>query len=197
MDRTINEIAAELARHEAKGNVSTRTQRVPHADARTEEDAAYRRAYGTGGKAPYGKPLRAAFYQYLPESPRHTSANEDECRRYVRQIDETLEQDCWSGNERERLRQLRKIWNRRATGRDARYLTHGNAGGKTNKVWKAHAAPGSARMVFTEVQQAIVESNARYFEAMGSKVVRDAPPEQKFVVDKRWPMGRANPSRRV
>jgi hypothetical protein len=157
-------------------------------ERRDGEDSDYRRAWGTGGKAPFGRPLRAAFYQYLPESPRHTLPDPDACRVYVGQIDETLERGCWSPNEIERLRQLRRIWDRRAKGLDLRYKAHGNMPGVNNAHDRKHDRPNSARSIMEKIQAAIAESNGK---------VKAARQEQKFVVDPKWPLGRPNPDRRV
>ncbi len=181
MDRTINELAAELARHEGKDDVSTRAQRVPHADPRKEEDASYRRAYGTKGKAPYGKPLRAAFYQYLPEAPKGAYVSHDAARTYAAQIQQVLDRDEWMADERDRLRVLLKRWRLRADGQDARFEAMGVQGGINNKY-----RPKSVRDIVLTIRAELLAS-----------VGKSAPPEQKFVVDAKWPFGRPNPSRRV
>ena len=174
MDRTIAELAAELARHESKENVSTRAQRVPHADPRKEEDAAYRRAYGTNGKAPYGRPLRAAFYQFLPEAPKGAYISHDTARSYADRIQQVLDMEQWTADERDRLRVLKKRWMKRAEGHDARFEAMGVQGGMNEKYRKR-----GVRDAILTIRQALEKS-----------LGRQPAPEQKFVVDAKWPFGK-------
>lgn len=102
-------------------------------DPRDAEDANYRRAYGVHGRRPFGRPLRAAFYAYLPDVPRTRNLPADFARDYLRRIRDVQEMQCWSRRERLRLRVLERRWERRAEGRDGRYNTLGTQPGPTNK----------------------------------------------------------------
>jgi hypothetical protein len=172
-------------------NWRTREQKL---DPRTESDSAYRAAWGIAGRRPYGTGLRAAFYEFLPDAPRHTRPDIDGCKHYVRQIIETLERNCWTQRERDRLNMLRKIWTRRAEGLDSRYITHGNSPGRglAAGLWK-NAPSRGVRKIFDEMQTAIAESDARYYANAGIKVSRPAPRSAKYVVDAKFPFGRFNP----
>jgi hypothetical protein len=171
----MNRVAAQLrAKLEDKGDTATRSQRVPHADPRKEEDAAYRRAYGTNGKAPYGRPLRAAFYQFLPESPRGQYVSHEAAKQYVAEIQRVLDTEQWTRDERTRLKALKRIWSRRAEGRDARFEAMGVQGGVTNK-----HRPKTTRDIIIAIRDAIEASG-------GGRVVSD----KKFVVDVKWPLGK-------
>ena len=182
--KPIAQVAAELQKAERRPLPLKRND--GGLERRDQEDSDYRRAWGNSqGKAPFGKPLRAAFYQYLPEAPRHTTPNIDGCRMYVQQIDETIERGCWSTYEMGRLRQLRKIWDRRAKGLDLRYKAHGNMPGNLDS---RPARPNSARTILQKIYDAIAESGGK---------VKVARQEQKFVIDPKWPLGRFNPDRRV
>jgi hypothetical protein len=103
-------------------------------DPRDAEDSkyreAYRTAYGGTAKRPFGRPLRAAFYAYLPDVPLTRNLPADFARNYLRQIHEVQEMQCWSRRERERLRVLERRWARRVRGVDARYNAHGTAPGR-------------------------------------------------------------------
>lgn len=158
--------------------------RQEQVDPRDESDSAYRHAWGRDGKAPFGRPLRAAFYQYLPEAPKHTRPNIDAYFDYVRQIDDTIERGCWSNREITRLNVLRKIWDRRARGLDMRYKTCGNVRGQGRGEKAAAHQPGSARTCIEAIYARIAESGA------GQVVGR---PTQAFLVDPKWPLGRPNP----
>lgn len=182
--KSMAEVVATLSKTEQRAR-PTRTSQV---NPRDEEDAAYRAAWGQDGKAPYGRPLRAAFYEFLPQAPRHTKPDPDGCRVYVMQITECMERGCWSRREMDRLRTLRKMWDRRARGEDARYIAHGNAPGRTNALDRKSARPGDGRSTFEAIQNAIRESGG---------LVKPAPPTQKFVVDAKWPFGRPNSDRRM
>lgn len=106
---------------------------VPHPkkrDPRDVEDSKYRKAYGQDGRRPFGKPLRAAFYEYLPDVPRTKYVGIDFARTYLAKIYEVQEMQCWSRKERERLRQLQRRWERRVRGEDARYNRLGTAPGR-------------------------------------------------------------------
>lgn len=181
MTRTITELAAELARHEGKGDIATRSQRVAHADPRKEEDAAYRRAYGTDGKAPWGRPLRAAFYQYLPDAPTGAHISHDAARVYADRIQQVLDRDEWTKDERNRLKVLKKRWVKRASGHDARFEAMGVQGGVNEKYRKK--TPDDRLKV---LRDEIAKSQGR-----------PTRPEQKFVVDPKWPFGKPNVDRPV
>lgn len=90
-----------------------------------EEDAAYRRAWGTNGRRPWGRPLRAAFYAELPESPRGRWVSIDDCKRYLGRLREVYEMGCWTSQEVDRLKALMKRWERRVRGEDARFTAMG------------------------------------------------------------------------
>lgn len=173
-----DQIAARLRHLDPKPRRAPRQQRV---DPREDADADYRAAWGRDGKAPYGIPLRAAFYQYLPEAPKGRFAGRDDAARYVLEINRVIEMQQWSAQERERLRQLQRKWTARAEGRDARYLVLGTQGGINNKCRKKTAAD-----IICAIRDAINES-------AGVK----AAPTQKYVVDPKWPFGKPNPDRRV
>lgn len=117
---------------------------VPHPrqrDVRDIEDSNYRKAYGINGRKPFGAPLRAAFYAYLPDVPltRHLPA--DFARNYLAQIHRVQEMQQWSRRECERLRVLERRWSRRASGLDARYNEYGTAPGRTNRDRDPRANP--------------------------------------------------------
>ncbi len=174
MTRTINELAAELARHEAKGDVSTRAQRVPFPDPRKEEDAAYRRAYGKDGKAPWGHPLRAAFYQYLPEAPAGRYVSHEDAQRYAAKIQSVLDMEQWTKDERNRLKVLKRRWDARAAGKDARFEALGVQGGLNEK-----HRPKSVRDIILVIRHELEASLGRPVNS-----------EQRFVVDAKWPFGK-------
>lgn len=104
--------------------------RVPFDDARKEADAAYRAAWGRNGRAPWGRPLRAAFYQYLPEVPRAQWLGTAWAARYCAEIQRVLDREEWTRDERNRLKSMLKKWRRRADGQDPHYNLHGTRGGR-------------------------------------------------------------------
>lgn len=108
------------------GDVPGRRNRDP----RDAEDSNYRKAYGQGGRRPFGKPLRAAFYHYLPDVPLTRYLPADFAQNYLRKIHEVQEMQCWSRKERERLRQLERRWAKRAAGKDSRYNRLGTKPGR-------------------------------------------------------------------
>jgi hypothetical protein len=118
--------------------------RVPYPDARKEEDSAYRAAWGRDGRAPWGSPLRAAFYQYLPEVPIRRYLGLEWARRYVAEIQRVLDREEWTRDERNRLKQLKKKWQRRADNQDARYNRCGTLGGREGK-FECRSTSASAR----------------------------------------------------
>ena len=98
-------------------------------DPRTRADAEYRRAWGTKGRRPWGRPLRAAFYAELPDSPRGPHVSREDCQRYLARIRDVAEMHCWTRAERKRLKVLEQRWARRARGEDARFNALGVQGG--------------------------------------------------------------------
>ena len=126
--------------------------------------------------------MRAAFYQFLPECPKGRYIGRDDAARYVAEIARVMDMERWTRRERETLRQLKQKWTARATGKDSRYLAMGNAPGLNDKHRKQTAAD-----IVGAIRSAISSSLA---EAAPSS------PTQKFVIDPKWPLGRANPDRR-
>lgn len=173
--RSISEIAADLNTLEPKQDVATRSQHAPKTDPMAEADAQYRRAWGSSGKAPWGKPLRAAFYAYLPESPRATCGTKDAAVWYLAKVNETIEMQCWSRSEQERLRQIQRKWERRAASRDSRYNAIGTTRGLNEKYRKKTVGD-------------IVQNIYALIEAYeGKKATR---PGQRFETHKDWPLGK-------
>ena len=169
---SLAQIVADLRRHVEQRPHQERDERP---DVRDDQDAGYRAAYGT---KPFGHALRAAFYQYLPPAPVHLAPQPDACRAYVGQIDDCIERGCWSRNERLRLRRLRATWDRRAQGRDVRYLIAGNRPGRV-AADRGHTHPQS---VFQQIQDILQPGRAR-------------TPVPAFVDDVNWPLGRPNAER--
>lgn len=149
-----------------------------------QEDTAYRRAYGTNGRAPWGRPLRAAFYTELPEAPTN-ARTKDDAAAYLGHIRRVLDMECWTPRERDRLKSLEAKWVRRSQGLDARYLHHGIKGGRTNK---QDYRAGSGQAVYAACLEDIDASN---------RSLRNAGPRAKFVQDNAWPLGKPNPDRRA
>ena len=152
-------------------NKTTRT-REPKPDPRDECAAADRAAYG---KTPWGHRCRAAFYQFLPEAPKVARGSRDLAKWYVSEIDRVIEMQMWSREEQDRLRFLRKKWERRAEGRDSRYLERGTQGGRP-----AQGRKRSAPEIINAIYDLLDQSG-------GQKTTR---PEVRFVQDKAWPYGR-------
>jgi hypothetical protein len=175
-DDPISRVAAQLSR--LTGEKRLRSTRELRPDPRADADAAYREAYG---RTPYGRRMRAAFYQFLPESPKGRYLGRDDAARYVAEIERVIDMQQWTGHEQETLRQLRQKWKARATGKDARYLAMGAAGGVNDRYRKKTAAD-----VICAIRDAIEESAGR----------KPVYPARKFVVDEKWPFGRPNPDRR-
>lgn len=92
---------------------------------------------------PYGHPLRAAFYAYLPEGPRGRYVTRADARLYADRIRTVLEMDQggesdvqWTPKEKDRLRTLYAKWDRRARGLDLRFNAMGVSAG-TNDRYRA------------------------------------------------------------
>ena len=181
--KSIAQIAKELERLEAKYDHNTRAGRVPHTDPAQEEDSAYRRRYGKNGRAPYGRPLRAAYYQHLPPAPRGKHLTREDAAIYVAKIQRVIDMECWTRREKEVLRVLKARWGKRARGEDPRYAAMGNAPGVNNRFRKKTLADDIAAM-----RELIRESKTK---TKGGRATT------KFVSDPKWPLGRFNPDRRA
>jgi hypothetical protein len=174
------QVAAELGKLPEKNNVRTRALRTPHPDARQEEDSSYRAAYGVDGRRPYGRPLRSAFYEYLPDAPSSAYLGKDDAARYLAQIHTVIEMQCWTRREQERLRVLCRRWEKRARGEDPRYVKMGTLGGVSEANRRKTAADS-----ICAIRNAILAS--------GGQV---AQPSVPFMQDAKWPFGRPNPAHR-
>lgn len=104
-------------------------------DHRQAEDHAYRQAWGINGRAPWGHPLRAAFYEYLGPAPMGRYVSREDARRYADQIRDVMDlahpdgEIQWTRYEKNRLRALWLKWMRRAQGQDHRFNVMGVQGG--------------------------------------------------------------------
>lgn len=150
------------------------------------EDTEYRRAYGTNGRAPWGHPLRAAFYTELPEAPPNARSRDD-AAVYLAHIRRVLDMECWTPRERDRLKVLERRWDKRAKGLDPRYVQFGTRGGRTLAQMQ-NARPGSAQAVYAACIREVEES---------ARKTKDHGRQAKFVTDPKWPLGKPNPDRRA
>ena len=100
--------------------VSTRLQAQAD-DPADREDSATRLAYGIGGRRPWGRGLRAAFYAELPPTPLGR-VTRDEAQLYLDAVIRVREMaGRWSEREREKLRVIQRRWERRVRGEDRRF----------------------------------------------------------------------------
>lgn len=122
--RSIEEIAAELEEMAYRVSPVSSIPRPCADDPRDREDSATRQAYGTGGKRPWGRGLRAAFYAELPPTPLGR-VSRDQARLYLSAVVDVIERRCWSQRETEKLRVIRRRWEARVDGRDERFKALG------------------------------------------------------------------------
>lgn len=169
--RSIDQIAAELRTLEPK---TVRHRAKDYPDPAKQEDHDYRRAYGTDGKRPFGRGLRAGFYAYLPDAPIGRYVTREDAQRYAAKIREVQEMQVWPAYERERLHVLFKRWDRRARGLDARFNALGVQGGFPEKY-----RPKSVGDTLLAIRSLCADSGG----------LREGP-GPKFVTDPKWPMGR-------
>lgn len=170
--KPIEQIAAELGRGAPERTSTTRRRTRDYPDPAKQEDHDYRQAYGTSGRRPFGRALRAAFYAYLPEAPAGRSVTRDDAKRYVDQIQRVIEMQTWPRHERERLRVLLRRWERRARGEDSRFNTLGVQGGVTEK-----HRPHSPGDVLAKIRALVLDSAGRGRAG-------------QVVFDTKWPLGR-------
>jgi hypothetical protein len=171
--KSIDQIAAELGRLDAGTPASPRRRTRDYPDPARQEDHDYRQAYGTAGKRPFGRGLRAAFYAYLPDAPTGRFVTRDDAVRYVRKIQEVIDMQTWPRHERERLRVLLRRWEKRARGDDARFNAIGLQVGPNEK-----HRPKTAGDVLAAIRELVLKSAGT------------TPPGAKFVTDPKWPLGR-------
>lgn len=111
-------------------------RRLSYQDPRHEADRDYRRAWG---KRPFGRALRAAFYEYLSDAPTGRYVTREQARRYADQIRDVADLSHtdsdiqWTIYEKRRLRALWIKWDRRARGFDPRFNAIGVQGGVTDQ----------------------------------------------------------------
>lgn len=170
--KSISQIAAELGREPGVAHTRRRTREYP--DPARQEDHDYRQAYGTKGRRPFGRGLRAAFYAYLPESPIGPHVTREDAANYVQKIQTVIEMQRWPKHERERLRVLLRRWERRARGEDGRFNARVPVG-VSNKT-----RPQTVGDCILNIQRMLRES------------LGHAPqnPGTRFVADAKWPLGR-------
>lgn len=172
MTEPIAHIAARLTALPTKGS---RTRAKEYADPQRQEDADYRAAYGVGGKRPFGRGLRAAFYTELAPAPSGRYVTREMAQAYLAEVDRVIDIPDWPRHEREKLRVIRHRWLARAEGRDPRFLAMGVQGGVNEK-----HRPGTVADTLAAIRGAIEES-------AGVQAMR---PGQKWARDKGWPMGK-------
>ena len=127
-----------------------RSMRVPRPNPVDEACASYREAWG---KTPFGARLRAPYYRVIGEAPSGRFLGRDDAARYLAKINLALDMDEWTPKERGRLMCLRKKWQKRANGEDARYLRFGTTGGRRN----CDDRPTVAQTI-AQIREAIAES---------------------------------------
>lgn len=113
----IEEIAARWETHPRP--VSNRPQ-VTGRNAADLEDSRTRAAWGSEGKRPWGRGLRAAFYAELPPTPLGL-VTQDQARLYLDAVIRVREMGGWSTRENEKLRMIQRRWERRVRGEDRRF----------------------------------------------------------------------------
>ena len=74
-------------------------------------------------------PTRAAYHYYLGDPPRLRAGDRDDARVFLRKIEAVLAMYGWTNSEQAKLRRMRKKWQRRADGLDARFEAAGNMEG--------------------------------------------------------------------
>lgn len=110
--------------------VADKTVQAPH--SAQAEDAQYRDAYGP---EPFGQRPRSAYLAVIGESPKAGADDRETARIYLAKIEAALddEQLHLTHAERQRLRERRLVWKRRAEGTDPRYKLVGTKDGRLDR----------------------------------------------------------------
>lgn len=87
----------------------------------------------------------SAYYRVIGPAPDCGPGDKDTALNYLGKINVALALNCWSPYETMRLKKLKKRWEARALGRDARFNAVGTKGGRLTAELEYTIKPSSKR----------------------------------------------------